>query len=229
MFFRANAFTGHPSSLYRGLRYWLTLDQQSGATVDSSGYGISTTLNGATRGITGKRGYAYDFDGTNDNLVTSDSGLSSALSGSSTFTISFWAESSAFANLEAGVSFRTLFESGTFAFYPYYNPGGKGGNDSVMVWHGGSELIEVNHPFSADGTWHHYLFVSNSSTDHKLYVDGVERGSSTSSVSMGGGPSSFYTASWDADEEWYTGGIDNVKAWDRALSLGEIELDYKYG
>jgi len=78
-----------------------------------------------------------------------------------------------------------------------------------------------------DNNWHHVAYVIRSGVTHKIYVDGVERGSAAATGDLGDLTSSRY---WTLGCEWHNGVYDHnldgkladVRLWQRALSAHEI-------
>jgi putative endonuclease len=69
--------------------------------------------------------------------------------------------------------------------------------------------------------WYHIVYASNASTGNKLYIDGIERGSN--------GSARFF-----ANDVWHnfshhTGIYDDVRVYNRALSVADVARLYKIG
>lgn len=73
-----------------GLVCYYPLDDSSGNAINrapaTSGI-LNGALSGPTQGVAGKIGNAYNFDGTNDNIIIADPGTNSVLDFSSEFSI----------------------------------------------------------------------------------------------------------------------------------------------
>ena len=74
-----------------------------------------------------------------------------------------------------------------------------------------------------DGTWHSATAAYDGS-DIKLYFDGAEIGSfAHRGVLDTGGSAPAYIGSWNGRSEFFEGGIDDVRVYERALSAAEIK------
>ena len=75
-----------------------------------------------------------------------------------------------------------------------------------------------------DGQWHHILLSNNGSTT-KLYIDGVQEASKNESIQVGNGSSNnrLYIGNSNLGTRPYTGLIDDIQIYNRALSQSEID------
>jgi hypothetical protein len=81
-----------------------------------------------------------------------------------------------------------------------------------------------------DGNWHHVVDVQRSKTDRELYVDNISRGTDTTSI----GTSSLNRTTIGARRtattgNYFNGIIDDVRVYNRALGIDEIEALYNSG
>ena len=183
---------------------------------DSSGNGRSGTLTGATWSASGKFGGAVQFDGVNDWVTVADA---AALDFSSAFTVEAWVNSS------DATGYRTvaLKESTNGLAYALYahdtgpNPGGYINVGGLDVGVGSGTPVTPN-------TWTHVALTYDGTT-MRLYKDAVQAGSrgeagtlisTTGALRFGGnGP-------WG---EWFAGRLDEIRLYNRALSVTEIQTD----
>ena len=103
--------------------------------------------------------------------------------------------------------------------------------NNIQIWtpNGGSLNTAYSFP---DKEWHHVATIA-SGTDIKTYYDGVlqsttsasttDYGTSTYNVHIGGG------GVFDATGNWFTGGIDEVAIFDRAIPAERIAQHYQAG
>ena len=96
------------------------------------------------------------------------------------FAISCWARASSAVNDRPAISFDGTDD---LIFYPYDNvaPGTR------LFWRditAGSGFT-AGHSFAGDGLFHHFLFVSYASDDHRLFLDGVQSATNTETGTAG--------------------------------------------
>lgn len=108
--------------------------------------------------------------------------------------------------------------------------GGFGSNLLGYCYDGTTQRFSPTTETWVDNIWHHVVFTHNS-TDDKLYVDGVLRGSSTSTAvnisntaalrvgALGDGVSIY--AGW-----YFNGSISNAKVYNRVLTPEEVSQNY---
>jgi hypothetical protein len=187
---------------------WWQFDEGSGAVaVDSSGKGNDASLYGGVYRIPGYSGTALDFDGIDGYVGTGMSLLDNV----SQFTISFWV-----------VSWKTQpSRTGLVGQNDQLEMGFMGAN--IEIWSAVSGTTTIKWPYS-DKDWHHAAVVGD--TSMKIYVDGkllitgagtTNYGTSTYPVNIGGG------GVWDSSGNWFTGRMDDVRIYNRALSAAEVK------
>jgi hypothetical protein len=191
------------------IAYW-SFDEGSGTTAaDSSGNNNTGTLYGGPQWVAGMIGGALGFDGTDDYVGTGKILLSNV----SAFTLAGWVSAG-----NPGSSRVGLFGQNDCVEFGF-----DGGNIGIWTPGGGSAVTEWTF---ADLTWHHVAVVGDG-TSLKIYLDGQQAavggatvstiyGTSTYQMRMGGG------GVWDASGNWFSGQIDEVRVYSRALSRPEI-------
>ncbi len=184
-------------------------------------------------GHTGLAGdYALDFDAGDDQYV--DLGNPSELDfGTGNFTISAWI------NTTVEESGQTIFAKGgnwdddSRPGIRYYFNLGEGGDDDKLSFATDDDSTKVNLDGGTtvvDGVWHHVVAV-RSGTQTRLYIDGTPDG--TAALPGGydlntSGFNAFIGAIADAREDqphparFFTGAIDDLSVFDRALNSTEI-------
>ncbi len=204
--------------------YW-PLDESTSSTCtggsndscDASGRGLDGDWLGNATSSTARYGNGVTFDGTGDTI--SYASVPTDLVGSSTFTISFWASSTGYFLNDAAIG---IIGGGNFVIYPFDTNGGNG----VRVHYYGSNPFDQNSTsIPANGTFHHYVFTSRSSTDHELFVDGQSIGTSTSSLALTGA-STMTIGSWTTASQFYTGKLDDVRMYNRGFSSADVQKLY---
>jgi hypothetical protein len=207
-----------PPPIYANLRAWWKLDDASGSTADDhTGRPQDGTVSGAswTAGISGT---ALNFDGVDDGVLV---GSSTAVTGSGNLTLAAWVKidpGSALATViqqrEAGASGHqgqyvlNVNASGTVNFFIYNNS-----TYQFDLTTGGT----VN-----DGQWH-YLAAVREGTSGRIYIDGVQAASGTGTVqALVSHPVAIGYDHRDNNKR-FTGLIDEVRIYERALSAAEID------
>ncbi len=206
--------------------YWSLNEGTSTIATDFSGNGNTSTLTNMdanTDWVNGKRGKALDFDGTNDYVnIPSNLGLTTY-----PITISAWAKSSAtnsglphtaVALADTASSNRMFaigFSTTTKAFIRI-------GNIAAYFYDGSQDVI--------DGKWHHLVGVFNSATDIRLYVDGVlDKSLTTEGYGIGFNNVNIGRIGRVSPFGYMNGQVDEVRIYNRALSLTEIKSLYSSG
>jgi hypothetical protein len=214
----AGTFSKPPTNL--GLVGYWSFDENAGTIAhDFSGFGQNGNLNNmeSTDWISGKRGRALDFDGTNEYVSITDS--QGRLNISSTVTVSMWVKDSVWDDGDL-----LSKAAGSYAFWSHVGTGMRFGRQ------GGSENQWAIGPFPQTGKWVHIVGVSNGS-NALLYYDGVLV--ATSGASMGtlnnGGAVAIGAGVGTGDDGYVSAQIDDVRIYNRALSLNEIQSLYSSG
>ena len=191
-------------------------EQTSGTIVtDSSGKGSTGTLSGATWAADGKFGRALSFDGVNDLVTVPDSSVLDLAPG---MTLEAWVKPT------TGNGWRTVLlkeRPGQLA-YSLYATGDNGRPLAEIA--AGSQRDARGVAALPVGVWTHLAATYDKST-LRLYVNGVQVAStavtgtlinSTGALRIGG------NTVWG---EYFSGLIDEVRVYERALSAAEIAAD----
>ena len=192
-------------------------DEASGATVqDASGTGNAGTISGATRTASGRFGGALTFDGVNDWVTVPDA-ASLRLSGA--MTLEAWVYPTA-----AGGAWRTAImkERGSDLSYALYATDGAN-HPAGFVYAGASKDATASSALPVN-TWTH-LTATYDRTTLRLYVNGaqVATRAATSAITSSTGALRFGgNGVWG---EWFTGRIDEVRVYNRALTASEVASD----
>ena len=206
------------------LTAWWKLDEHTGTSsvYDSSGNGYTGTMLTMEEAdwIPGKFGSALYFDGTE--------GISTAYTSFPTtaFTLSAWIKyttggviigrlNSAWTSAANG-SFMFSANAGSFGLY------GRWSNASVD-----HQVATTGH---TDGNWHHIATTWDGALI-KDYLDGVQLDTQNEAGSFSGSTLAIYLAQrqYSASPARFTGGIDNIKIWDIALSADQVLYQYNLG
>jgi hypothetical protein len=205
-----------PSS---GLVLALGFNEAAGATTtsDASGHGHTGAVREA-QFVSGKFGNALSFDGVNDWVAVADS---ASLDLSSAMTMEAWVQPS----VVAGWQTVMLKEgAGTMAYELY------GNNDvnrpaAYFTTAGGALRAATGTAKLAANTWTH-IAATYDGTNMKLYVNGVlvRNVLRAGAILTTDGPLHIGgNEVWGG--EWFSGLIDEVRIYNRALSIEEIQAD----
>ncbi|MDX6401411.1 MAG: hypothetical protein QOF27_2017, partial [Gaiellaceae bacterium] len=185
------------------------------STADQSGNNNTGTLSNATWAPTGKFGKALSFNGTSASVTVADANSLDLTNG---MTIEGWV------NPSTSGGFRTLIvkeRPGDLSYGLYANSDTNRPQSQVAV--GGARLLDGTTAVPT-GVWTH-LAATYDGTTERLYVNGTQVSSlaiagtiltSTSPLKIGG------NSIWG---EWFSGLIDEVRVYNRALSAAEIQTD----
>jgi fibronectin type 3 domain-containing protein len=201
-----------------GLVAAYAFDEGSGTTTaDRSGNNNTGTLSNTTWSTAGRFGNALFFNGTNARVNVNDS---SSLDLTSGMTLEAWVKPSV---INANYQTTVLKEQpGDLAYALYANTGN--GRPDTEAAIGGSARTATGPSSLPTGTWS-YLTATYDGANLRLYVNGTQVvqqaasgliTTSTGALRIGG------NAIWG---EWFTGWIDEVRVYNRALSAGEIQND----
>jgi hypothetical protein len=206
--------TSGPSvSLIRGLLLYLPFDRvDRTATPDAGPRGHHVRVQGATI-ARGRIGGGCQFDGRNDCLAVSDN---ANLNPTAAISIAAWIKADSWDGnariVQKGAwnsQYRLLRENGVLTFHL------AGVSDG-----------EVGCETPGSGAWHHVAGVYDGKTI-RLYLDGQERGSKTASGRIAVTRDLLYVATRTSNAiqtDHFKGILDELRIYDRALSVREVEL-----
>jgi hypothetical protein len=194
-------------------------------TADDIQGGNHGTLQNGTTFAPGKVGQAFSFDGVDDVVTTP---LMVNYANGATFEAWVKTTDSNQGVLIADGGGATIFQG----MYLGVEPNGKARFYSTRGVAGQDNFDVVNSPFINDGNWHHVAgtWTGDATPDGaKLYVDGVQVGTSTAITSvtathpieLGGNDTISYPG--------LSGLLDEATVYQRALSASEIQTIYSSG
>jgi len=209
--------------------YWALNETGGDLAEDSSNESNDGTLHNYDGPIwsSGKFGRALDFDGVEDYITITDSGLSSGFPGKngenhSEMTLSAWFNADTLSNYPMiAAKYDSGPDVGSFECFWYNNELYFG----ISTPSGGSYATKN---FSDTGNWHYVAGIYDGSKA-SIYVDGVKGTDGTiRNDCINGSTYSFRIGSNDeagSNNKW-DGTIDEVRIWNRALSPEEINASY---
>ena len=205
------------------IAHW-KLDETSGtAAADSSGNGNTGTLINGAAWASGKVGGALSLDGVDDYV-----NIGKAIIGNNpAFSVSAWFKTSSASKQQV------YYEggSGTIMLYCTVNENIVGDVecgmlDDLTAWAGKST------PASSfnNGQWHHLVFVQRSKNERELFVDGLPKGTDTAGIgtlTLSASRIGSRTSAVGGSFDFFSGAIDDVRIYNRALNASEIQALYQ--
>jgi len=215
--------------------YWAMDEGYGSKAYDQGGSGNNGTLtqmDPATDWVDGKLGKALSFDGTGQSVNLASSPVTTWQTDQGV-TISIWVKS--WPNLQRNCALE-LWDSAnperrltvcSDAYSPYNRVNVTAGREFS------ESEVTIHSTATLDSNWHHIVFVVGNNTG-KLYIDGQLNDSDASITSFGtmnlntGTIGTGNTSNGDLDSNVYpfTGKLDEVRIYNRALSAGEITRLY---
>jgi hypothetical protein len=190
-----------------------------GAAADSTGNGNNGTLNGPTWAI-GRFGQALSFDGANDRVTVPDSSTLDLTAG---MTLEAWVKPAVLGTAWKTTLFKHRNSNATNMVYVLY------ANRNTSVPNG--EITVGTSVKAANGTtqlplnvWSH-LATTYDGTTLRLYVNGTQVGSLATTGPIATSTGDLWIGGNNVWSEWFSGAIDEVRVYNRALSASEIQVD----
>lgn len=221
-----------PNLTNRVVAYWPLDEIQGRKTPDIvSGYDMDLVNLTEADLVPGKWGKCFSFDISRQTMLTRVHSPGEALPiyQHPNFSVSLWVKG------DIQTDKRVFAEGSTKSTQPLFcigthNSGSDGTVDSYIRTDSGATQGDHRHSTGVafDGTWHHILYTQREAGGAmvaRLYIDGVEddvvlgpvRPLTMNTTAIGG----ILRATPSA---WFTGLIDDVIVWDRALSPAEAQL-----
>ena len=185
-------------------------------TVDRSGTGNTGTIAGATWVTTGRYGNALSFDGVNDWVTVNDS---SSLDLTTGMTLEAWVYPTALSGWRTAIMKEA---AGWLAFALYAHDDAP--RPAVWANIGGADQTAVGTGSLALNVWTHLAATYDGATV-RLYVNGVQVGTRARVGSMAVSAQALRIGGNGVWGEYFSGRIDEVRIYNRALSPGEIQGD----
>ena len=202
-----------------GASYYWRLGESSGLTAVASVGGANGTISG---GVTlGQPGAIADgttamlFDGTTAKIATP------AITMPTSATVEAWAKTSVLADYKCYFSNRDASNLGTRLFC-----GQLVGKPLLFIDRPSGQFLSGNASL-VDGQWHHIVWVVTATTA-QCFVDG-QADSPVFTVTQQATAAIPVTMGFDVDGHRWTGPIDDVAIYPRALSAAEVSAHYAIG
>lgn len=221
---RANPFyvpVSKPSSLLTGLVGYWKLDESSGTAADSEGSNTGTVTGTVTQGATGKIGTAYTFIGGGSSYL--NCGTDASLRITSAGSISAWIYQTSSGPYSTVVG-NDDFDTDRHGYNFFVRADGTVSLELASA----SAAQSINGGTITNNAWHHIVATWDGSNVH-IYIDGVDGGAVSQTVTPTQNTSSFRIANASVGTYDFTGTIDEVGVWSRALTSGEVTSLYNSG
>ncbi|MFA6050579.1 MAG: LamG domain-containing protein [Candidatus Paceibacterota bacterium] len=207
--------------------YWPFDEGTSTAVTDFSGRGNTGTINGGAMWVAGKRGGALQFDGVDDwvsfaNVPTSNT---------DEWAMSAWISPSTlpqFAKTVMSNGFDNAVNAGDGYSFGIGHQGGS--SDTLMAANNGVSWIVPQYTFDSADRWHHVVMQRRDGWT-VFFVDGVQTAGNTTQAPST--PTKFSIGAANDNNgnptREFAGKIDEVRVYNRPLSVAEIQSLYQSG
>src|SRR3989344_3981735 len=213
--------------------YWSMNEGTGTVAGDGSGNGNRGTLTGGPTWVDGKRGKAINFDGVDDYV---NAGTAGNFERTNSFTVSLWIKRNPNPTVTEAVVAKEV-GSGTFQGWGLLILGGAA-NDPYRINianTSGTNNLLVEYPRTNDSGWHHVVFTYNGTSAASgvfLYEDGISKTQTIIADTLSASiltATNFQIGARDGAASLFSGSIDEVRVYNRALSATEIQALYKSG
>ncbi len=208
-------------SLSNGLvSYWKHDESSGSSTTNTIGSYASGTLNSGTAWATGKYGSGLQFDGTDDDISL---GTSTNLDFTQNMTLAAWIYPTGWGEANYGTILSR--QSGSTVGYQFEISNNAG--EQTLTMYNGFQSCSANTAAVSLNQWQ-YVAVVVSSNVATFYVNGVAVSSPCNYTLASNGAAAAYIGSWDGNSDTFKGTIDEVRAYNRALSTAELKSLYNW-
>ncbi|PYR65757.1 MAG: hypothetical protein DMF88_18720, partial [Acidobacteria bacterium] len=185
-------------------------------TGDASGSGNTGTLSGATWNATGKFGKALSFNGSSSLVTVADAASLDLTNG---MTLEAWLYPTALSGWRTAILKRTT--SGlAYSLYAHNNVP----QPATTINVGGSDVSATGPSALPLNSWSH-LAATYDGTTMRIYVNGAQVGTFAVSGSITTSTGQLSIGGNNVWGEYFSGLIDEVRVYNRALSAAEIQTD----
>ncbi|HVM29949.1 MAG TPA: LamG-like jellyroll fold domain-containing protein [Candidatus Limnocylindrales bacterium] len=203
------------------LSHW-RLDELSGTTAADQLNGRTMTISGgvtlgAPRGVVDQPSSAMTFDGSSGKLQAP-------------FNASTWGITGDKLTMEAWFRTTRTTGKGNILRQSHYGLGfwlAQNGNVMEGVIYGSAQG-RITASGYQDGNWHHIVATADGTT-MRLYMDGVQVGSTPLSGNITTWNDNLAIGAIDSNAEWFSGDIDEVALYGEAVSADEVAMHYDAG
>ena len=208
-------------ALDKSLVLYLTFGEGKGDIVaDVSFYHNNGVIKGDPDWVAGKAGFALEFDGDGDTVeIAHDDSLNITTAA----TMAMWVNvpTAGEEEYQAGIEKGTWDDAGEYSLYPVYE-----GRSTVVQF---AELPDDCDDMTTgrdiqDNEWHHLAGTWDGQTI-SLYIDGELEKSCECAGELGTNTKKLYIGSRMGELRFFTGTVDEVRIYNRALTQKEIQKD----
>ena len=179
--------------------------------------GTATNVNFNTEG---KFGFAGAFNGSSSIMNLGDHDVFSP--SVNALSVSCWI------NTTSTVDF--IFSKGGSGAYEYglfINGSGQIELQAYTLSASSSVSINTSSAYN-DGNWHHVVGIYDPSGNFKIYVDGSQQATSSSSLSMGNSSNALiFGKKYDTSSDFFNGKIDQIRIYNSVISAANVSTLYK--
>jgi len=193
---------------------WWKFDDGSGIIAkDSSGKGNNGTLNGNAQWVQGQIGGALQFNGTNAFVRAPHIPLNSQ-----TFTITMWVNPILYTSEQVVFSQTQSRSTNLSIHFRIYGP-----NSGRIRMGFYSNDLDTTGNTIVQNNWYHIAFWYNFENQiRRIYVNGAQAAQGAATPFLGT-TGNTVIGSWDGTGQWFSGIIDDVRIYKRALTIEEIK------
>ena len=216
---RLNDYSRFLHPRYRGCVLDYLLNEGGGATAHNAatvGDGVAMSGSGAAAGWQSERYYKF----ASNSLILGGADVATQMAGRAEWSLIFSGYPIAYSASRAAVGLHANGDAAkSFIMYPANSSAAQ-----VRVWFNGSNVITSGFVSTNIFDWHIYAFRSQSTTDHRLFFDGINIGSSSSSVSLDASLNTINFGGWKpGTQTWPGGSMKWARLYTRSLSDREIQ------
>ena len=231
--FCATAALGYPTPVlelkFDNIAEWGEDYTDGGLVKDSSGFGNDGTLQDPPGVpdwlVSGKYGGAFDFTG--DGLTSGQAILvlddDSLDPGDSDFAISLWVL--ARDNVDGDVLRKGSAATGSTWYKIEHSPSVHNNKFSLNFNTDGTDATVTSDAAYADEIWH-FIVAQRVGNTAELWIDGVLDGSATVTGGISNAGNLAIGSKDTLDDDFFNGGIDDVRFWQGSLTADEIQSLY---
>lgn len=201
-----------------GLVAAYSFDQAGSTVADLSGNGNTGTVSGATWTSAGKYGGAYSFNGSTSYINVPDSASLDLTTG---MTLEAWVKTTA---ADGGWHNVMMKQQTGMLVYALYAETGTTGPGAEVYTSGGSDYAAYRSYTLDTAVWKHVVATYDGATV-RLWVNGFENASIAGGGAIATSSGVLRIGGNGVWGEYFSGTIDEVRIYNRALSQAEIQSD----
>ncbi len=197
-----------------------SLGENNNHVFDVSGNGNNGTANGDAAPVTGGKYFgAYTFDGAGDYVQATQTDLAT---GADPRTIMAWINATDTDTIRVPFAYGKSGGTDNYKAFGVYLPP----DEVLQFWGAGSADFSTGTTLTTN-VWHH-VAVTYDGSDVRVYLDAKQVGPTTARILDTGNMGFFIGSDGDIDpaDYHYSGLVDEVMVWNRALSSDEIYQHY---